>query len=113
MKTKQIRFWHYHNGEAIRVKINAGQCLRHYSGGTTDEGWSSETHCWSFDGDTVTLEWASDGVDCDGRLSSYGESWFAVEDVAAGYCDDDGFQFPAWQQGEHGQRDYSAEAAGY
>ncbi len=109
----QIRFWHYHNGEVVRIKINAGQTLRHHSGGATDEGWSSESNAWTFDGETVTSQWGSDGMDCDGRLSSYGESFFAAADVASGYVDDEGLRFPKWEQGDSSQRDYSAEAMGY
>lgn len=110
---KQIRFWHYHNGEAVLIKLRAGQSLQHYTGSPTDEGWSSEFNRWSFDGEIVTSQWRSDGCDCDGRLTSYGEAFFTADAATAGYCDEESIRFPAWQQGERGQRDYSAEAMGY
>jgi hypothetical protein len=108
---RTIRFWHYGN-EPVLIKMRAGQTLRHSSGGPTDEGWSRDTDVWTFDGRTVTHEWVSDGVDCDGRLTQYGESYFRACDAFAGN-EVDGVRFPAWQQGEHGQRDYAAEAMGY
>jgi hypothetical protein len=110
---QQARFWHYHNG-AVRLKINAGQTIHHSHGGATDEGYSWEAVAYSFDGETVTCEWATQSRDCDGRMDRNGVTHCPADQLAAGYRDDEfGVTYPAWQQGESGQRDYSAEAMGY
>jgi hypothetical protein len=111
--TKQIRFWHF-AGEDVLIKINAGQTLRHFSNGATDEGWWSETNEWSFDGETLRNEWMSDSRDCDGRLTRHGVSVCPIADLRAGYCNEaTGIKYPKWKNKERGQRDYSAEAMGY
>jgi hypothetical protein len=109
---KSIRFWHYHNG-AVQIRIAAGETLRHFSSGETDEGWSSELNEWTFDGETLTARWKTDGRDCDGRMIRHGESSCPADKVKAGFRDEDGLAFPAWQDGKSGQRDFSAEAMGY
>lgn len=109
---KTIRFWHYGPVEPVLIKMRAGQTLRHSAGHATDEGWTRDSDAWTFDGKIVTHEWVCDGVDCDGRLTQYGESYFAARNAFAGNMVD-GVTFPAWEQGDHGQRDYSAEAMGY
>lgn len=109
-----IRFWHFSTaGEAIMIRLKAGQVLRHYTACNTDEGWSSEKNEWEFDGRTIVNRWVSDGRDCDGRLTRHGESYCSADKVRAGYVDEDGITFPAWEQGASGQRDYSAEAMNY
>lgn len=112
--TKQIRFWHFsHRGESIKIKLRQGQSVRHHFGEPTDEGYRSESQQWTFDGDRVIVEWHADGRDCDGRLESFGESFFFASEVDAGYQDESGIKFPRWQELAHGQRDHSAEAMGY
>jgi hypothetical protein len=108
---KQARFWTYNNG-AVRIKLNAGQTLRHSHGGPTDEGYHWEANRYSFDGQTVTLEWHSDSRDCDGQMSQGGETVCPIRDLSAGY-QDDGIAFPAWKHVDEYQRDHAAEAAGY
>ena len=110
MKEK-IRFWTYANG-VVRITLQAGQTLRHWSGGPTDEGYNSESNVWSFDGYVVTNEWSTDGRDCDGRQTQHGVSQCRVRDVAAGN-EDFGVRYPLWQQVSSGQRDYAAEAMNY
>lgn len=108
---KTVRFWHYATTPVL-IKMRAGQTLSHTSGGPTDEGWHRDVDVWHFDGRTVFHNWCSDGVDCDGRLMQNGKCYFdAAEAFAGNECD--GVRFPAWQQGEHSQRDFSAEAMGY
>lgn len=112
MKPQTARFWHWHHG-AVLIKLQIGQSVCHSHGGRTDEGWHRETNMFSFDGETVTNEWSSDGVDCDGRLSRAGVSFCQVDCLRSGYQDETGLRFPEWQQGKSSQRDYSAEAMGY
>ena len=111
---KTVRFWHYHNGSEVLIKMTAGETLFHSHGGPTDEGWTRESHAWHFDGETVTCEWCHDGADCDGRLTRSGESFCSVADLRAGFHDaETNIQFPRWQERDSRQRDYSAEAMNY
>lgn len=110
---QQARFWHYHNG-VVRIKLNAGQTIHHSHGGATDEGYSWETVSYYFDGEIVTCAWCTDARDCDGRMTRNGITHCSIHELACGHRDDEtGITFPAWQHGENGQRDYSAEAMGY
>jgi hypothetical protein len=111
---KQARFWTDHRGGIVKIKIADGQTLSHSFGGPTDEGYSWSGVTYSFDGRTVTCEWATDSRDCDGRMQHHGVAHCDVERLSQGYCDTDaGVIFPAWEHDEQGQRDHSAEAAGY
>lgn len=108
------RFWYYHKSGMVRIKLRAGQSLHHSHGGRTEEGWSRESNRFEFDGRTVTNEFCNDGADCDGRMTRHGVVTCAADRLAAGYLDtENGAAFPDWQTVETGQRDYSAESAGY
>jgi hypothetical protein len=111
---KQVRFWHYYNG-AVKIKLNVGETVRHSHGGPTDEGYSWEAVQYSFDGETVICEWASQARDCDGRYDRNGVTHCAVAKLTAGCADPDESTiiYPAWEQGESRQRDHSAEAMNY
>jgi hypothetical protein len=117
MRSNTVRFWIVGpRGNDVRLTLRAGDTLAHSHGGATEEGWNRESSIWHFDGRCVVAEWRCDGMDCDGRLTSGGRSYFVVEDAQAGYCDPEtGLRFPAWQERRRSgwQRDYSAEAAGY
>ena len=110
---KTARFWHYSHGGAVLIKIRQGQTLHHWVGHSTDEGWTSSTSVWTFDGETLVSEWCDDGVDCDGRLTRSGSSVCTAANLKAGYVDEDGLAFPLWERGDEYQRDYSAEAMNY
>jgi hypothetical protein len=112
--TKQtVRFWHHHKG-AVLIKLAAGQTVRHFHAYSTDEGWGSETTSYYFDGRTIECAWSTDGRDCDGRMTRGGLTYCPASQAQAGYHDAEyGITFPAWQEGESTQRDYSAEAMGY
>jgi len=88
------------------VKLRRGQKLSHGAYERTEEGYSSSWVIWSFDGETVTREWGSDGSDCDGRLSRGGEDVWDCSTL-------NDYGFPEWADVESHQRDYSAEAMGY
>jgi len=112
-KAATARFWEDHNG-AVLIKISAGQTLHHSQFSRTDEGWNRYSRSISFDGETVTLEWCSDGTDCDGRMTRGGTVCCSVENLARGYTDLElGVTFPDWQNGADYQRDHAAEAMGY
>jgi hypothetical protein len=89
-----------------------------------EEGWSSTYTRWELDGDVVTCSTYTGGRDCDGRHSSTFVVACPVGELAAREVYADGndeasvggplpFRVPAWAERSRGQRDYSAEAAGY
>ena len=115
-----VRFWIFSPaGGAVRLKMRPGDSLRHYWATDTDEGWSSMAQRWRFDGARVEHDDFSDGRDCDGRLQEFSEAFFWANEAEAGYLSTDhdhagGFiRYPNWQPLTHGQRDFTAEAAGY
>lgn len=109
----QARFWIFDNG-AVRLKLNAGDSFRHVTGGPTDEGYSYTESFYSFDGKTVIRNYRTQASDCDGRIDRHGVVICALANLSAGYVDaESGVTFPEWRHVKRGQRDYSAEAAGY
>jgi hypothetical protein len=110
----QARFWIDYKGSAVRLKINEGQTLAFSSGGPTDEGYSWTSEAYNFDGRSVACEWATDARDCDGRMTRTGSAYCDLARLSAGYHDAElNITFPAWENGETGQRDYAAEAMNY
>src|SRR6266849_4625462 len=104
---KQARFWDYRNG-LVKIKINAGQTLRHYQCQATDEGWRIESVQYYFNEDwnTIECDWYTREQDCDGRLDRDGTSNCWVVDLAKGMPvdpDDPSIRFPAWEAGEFSQ----------
>jgi hypothetical protein len=67
---------------------------------------------WSLDDGVLRNIVATDGVDCDGRMSTYDEYVCPVEDRHS-RPNMEGWLMPAWESADSSQRDYSAEAAGY
>ena len=113
MTKPTVRFWHYHIG-AVLIKLRAGETVHHSHGGPTDEGWHRNSVAYSFDGETVTCEWCADGADCDGRMTRGGTVHCRIDQLQAGYHDQEtGERFPKWSEGETHQRDYAAEAMNY
>jgi len=118
---KTVRFWQWINGGWVRITIEAGESLAWSRFDRTDEGWRCESHKWSFDGETVTEQAASDGTDCDGRLSHGGGwtcSWVNLKaHIPGGVPDLDchgmAITSPEWVKVDQFQRDHAAEAMGY
>lgn len=111
---KVVKFWVWLNSSPVRLTLRENWPLHWRRGGPTDEGWESEETSWYLSQNFVSREHASDGVDCDGRLSRYDASSCHVCKLAdLGYPDSDGVTYPQWQHGESSQRDYTAERAGY
>ena len=108
------RFWTYHHGW-VKITLKPGQTLTISEWGRTDEGWSSSDETYTHDGEGVRLEWGTDGVDCDGRLSEDGESYLPLASIGIGGCveDEQEVTYNDWLRGPKSKRDYSAEAAGY
>lgn len=110
------RFWIIGpNCNPVKLTLRPGQTLHHRKFARTDEGWSAELNEWTHEVTHVENEWATDGVDCDGRLSRSGVAVCIVESLREGWADDQhaGVVYPKWKQYDYGQRDYSAEAMNY
>lgn len=122
------RFWVYINGDFVKLTMNPGDVLEHYSSEDTEEGWASEYDCWSYEDGVIDREYVSDGRDCDGRLSHASQSYCRVGALKAdespkgptfltwetrGNPPCDSHLRPLWIFGDSSQRDYSAEAMGY
>lgn len=121
------RFWvNLDGGNTVLVKLRKGQEVSHVEGGQTDEGYSYTGRTWRFDGNFVTVSYATNAVDCDGRIHRSGSSSCTLADLQEGYRspDDERYPFarngvilpiifPKWRETSASQRDYAAEAAGY
>lgn len=111
------RFWINENGTPSKVTLAPGQSLSWSQGGPTDEGWSASG--WTLEQPLDRPEWVtlsrwSDGRDCDGRLSRHWEGECHITRLHSHlneYTHPSGQ--PDWSEQGAGQRDYSAEAAGY
>lgn len=90
----------------------------------TDEGFSAVYTRWTLRDGVVYCQTDTDGRDCDGRMCTTTVFTCPVADLAAREVYTDGnaeasesgplpFRVPAWERSGYGQRDYSAEAAGY
>lgn len=113
---RNARFWEYHNGAPVKLTLRPGQSLSHYSGGRTDEGWSSTATTWrlSSNGRVLERDITSDGADCDGRLTTGCDSVALTERdsfVPLYYAPE--LLRPDWRDAGGWQRDQFAEAAGY
>lgn len=101
-----VRFVVWVNGGPVTITLRPDQTLRHHEFETTEEGWSSYSHEWFYDGTLVAREWVSDGSDCDGRLTRHNlDAWDGHT------LNDHGF--PEWKAGASWQRDYTAESMNY
>ena len=88
--------------QPVRITIKAGQTLTHEHWARTDEGWSSESHTWTFDGEHLTRSWCTDGRDCDGCLRHTGED-IAIdiakfEDCTGATFNGKVIHYPEWQE---------------
>ena len=118
------RFWQFLNDGFVKLTLRPGQSLAWGKAARHDEGWSSEWQRWEWDGRVLVNTYGTDGTDCDGRLSTEGESFCHLQDLKACPQFDweksqtnppllRGIRSPEWTQGRQRQRDYRAEAMGY
>lgn len=112
---RNARFWDTGPlGNPVKITLRPGQSLRHSHGGRTDEGWTWNETTWMHEGDRVYCAYLNLGADCDGRHDHGGNYQAALDRLAAGYRDADGYAFPDWRaDGDEWFRDHTAEAAGY
>ena len=110
-----IRF----DGEDRKISIKSGQEAHFHEHHYHDEGWSSSSMSVTRRGNTLRLRRRTDGTDCDGRMSTYGEftchvsqraayrAWAPRGEKRPRVC------YPRWEEVESNQRDYAAERMGY
>lgn len=110
------KIWVYHFGAGgdgyVRLKLRAGETLHIGHRGPDEEGWSSRCEGWKVEDGRIVNTVATDGVDCDGRLSTFTKYTCDVADRHAA-LNDFGYLMPAWEMADSGQRDYNSEIAGY
>lgn len=105
------RFWTYHEG-FVKLTVVEGQPLHWSTRGPTDEGWASRSETWWVEGYTLFNRTETDGVDCDGRLSTCDVYSCSFDDLDS-HETPEGVKTPEWSRVSGRQRDYSAEAMGY
>lgn len=121
-------FWVFVNEGFVRLSLKDGQSIEHTTGGPTDEGYYHDCEKWTRDGEIIIREFVSWEADCDGRFETHSTPTAHIEELERNeqyeaVQDDDGWHMPEsgriicltpeWVRGRSGQRDYSAEAAGY
>jgi hypothetical protein len=126
--TSNARFWIWENDSRVKITLRPDQRLTWGRYTRHDEGYTSASYTWEWDGETLTEQFGSDGTDCDGRLSTSSERCATLAQLRGVQAYDwhdfdyplpaiklpvDGVFYPAWTDGRRSQRDYSAEAAGY
>ncbi len=109
------RFWIMHRDSWVKLTLRPGQSLHTFSGGPTDEGWSSFAEQWQHVGGAILRHTVNDGRDCDGRLTQHFECTCALENLRSRDCglDDAPDLLPDWQRVSASQCDEFAEAMGF
>ncbi len=109
---RNVRFRVWHNGQYTKLTLRPDQTLEFGRSERTEEGYSWEYDRYTYDAETetVTHEWGEGGRDCDG-YSSEKSVWAIDAKHLTMWLHPQFTTF--WRRIEHGQRDMTAEAAGY
>lgn len=109
------RFWTIIHNSPVKLTLRPGQSVTHIEQGATDEGYRYSGCTWSLGDGIVQCAWGSRETDCDGRHENSGETYAPIYALRRGSEDSvsPGVVYPAWERGEHWQRDHAAESAGY
>lgn len=111
--TKNIRFWDY-TASPVKITLSPGQKLTYKKYETDDEGWILKNITWEYIDNILICVIYTDGVDCDGRLSSIQAFSCEIEDLFSGGVNEElNIKYPKWNLLNCSQRDYSAESMGY
>jgi hypothetical protein len=129
LRPQNARIWVWLNDGWVKLTLRPDQPLNHSHCCRHDEGWSAEYYTWTWNGEVLVEEYATDGRDCDGRLSTHSTHFttperFRVQPAYRFFNNLDlrlpDYQIPIpeiavpeWTRGQQRQRDYSAEAMGY
>jgi hypothetical protein len=118
-RRQTVRLWVWINDSPVKLTLHNMEPVRFGKSGPTDEGYHSERTTLEYDGEEgkIYRYYHEDGSDCDGRLEreSESETTPALKYSGNDYTDETGqlIRFPHWTTTTSGQRDYTAEAAGY
>jgi hypothetical protein len=106
------RFWVWYGGDWVKLTLRPGDRREVTGGVSTDEGYSCMSEVYEHLGDRVRSELSQWGRDCDGRYEYSSDAECPITELRAreGH---DGTPIPEWRQVFAGQRDYTAEMAGY
>ena len=107
------RFWLWWNHSPVKLTMKPDQRIEFSRWESTDEGWSAEAESFSFDGFIVERESVNDGKDCDGRLTQTTMTICHLDQLKAGYEENEEIQFANWDKVRFWQRDQFAELANY
>ena len=110
-----VTFWTFFGGRWQGIRLADGETVDLFYSEDTDEGWSSVGEEYAYDRANGVVECSiyTDGRDCDGRMATEWHGYALVDELTFMPADDHGPARPKWNQLRRGQRDYSAEAAGY
>ena len=101
----------------VLLHLRAGGAPVTFSGGgPNEEGYQYWTDTFELVDGVVVSESTTQGRDCDGRLDTHMRCVCPVRDLASGTEEQLAYgtiHYPCWQLAERGQRDYTAEAAGF
>jgi hypothetical protein len=75
MSLKNIRFNIYINDSDVKITLKPNQSLNWHECHETEEGWSSTSYNWNYDGNLLYLDAIYDGRDCDGRLTQFSKNY--------------------------------------
>jgi hypothetical protein len=119
IKEITVKFLAYFNDKIELVEFDSENLEVNFSnGGETEEGWSWEYEFYSLDTDddgipVVMCKRVTEARDCDGRFDTSCTHMARLDRLAAQSMEDGLWFAPEWIEMKHGQRDYTAEAAGY
>lgn len=114
MEQKNVRFWIYWNCPT-KITLKPGQVINICQGGPTEEGFHYHSETYTYDVEYGKVYRETNGIsrDCDGRFEQHCTEVCGVEDLKLMHNDYVDIDYPKWEDVEHSQRDYSAEAMGY
>lgn len=110
---RNARFWVCWRDGWVKLTLRPNQTLELHSGGPTDEGYSCTSEVYTHEGDCVRVEYSTWGRDCDGRHEWNCECVCPLDSLQADVVEGSAIRLPVWERERSGQRDYTAEAAGY
>lgn len=116
MRPRNARFWVWHQDDYVKLTLTPSRpALETYHRSAHEEGWASRYTRWELSDGVVLRVSEDDGRDCDGRMSSSEECECQLDRLAAHEVPwiPGAPRLPDWELASRGQRDYSAEAAGY
>ena len=123
-KTCNARFWICYHGDWVKLTLEPGTQLAFGHSEPHEEGYSGESHTYSFDAFTVVRESYYHGRDCDGRHSETYVDVAYLAQLKDNPCREQnettgqwqakpGMYYPNWQKEKSERYDQYAEAAGY